>query len=180
VYIAQAFQENDFAVTVGKRLASAIQLQASAAPDGVHVLVMNVGAGHAFPTGVTDVREPWVEVQVLDGSRNVIATYGGPDSTGLVPANAARFGMDIAKADGTLLYHHELTDMTRIPFERVVPAQSSMEVVVPMPATLPQGASEVDAVLMYRNVRTTYYRAASGDMTGHAPDVEVARIPVGQ
>jgi hypothetical protein len=32
-----------------------------------------------------------------------------------------------------------------------------------------------DAVLYYRNVRTPYYRAASGDSAGNAPDVEVAR-----
>ena len=27
--------------------------------------MMNVGAGHAFPTGVTDIREPYVEVLAL-------------------------------------------------------------------------------------------------------------------
>ncbi|HEY8090849.1 MAG TPA: multiheme c-type cytochrome, partial [Polyangiaceae bacterium] len=52
VYIAQAFGETDFAKTVGKNLGTAIQLSASAAADGVHVLVMNTGSGHAFPTGV--------------------------------------------------------------------------------------------------------------------------------
>ena len=180
VYMAQAFGEADFATTVAKRLSSAIRLQASPAQDGVHVLVMNVGAGHAFPTGVTDVREPWVEVQAIDGSGKLLARWGGPDSSGLVPPTAARFGMDIAQADGTLLYRHELTQMTRIPFERAIPARGTMEVVVPVPATLPQGTSEFDAVLYYRNVRTTYYRAATGDATGHAPDVEVARVAVGQ
>ncbi len=181
VYVAQAFGETDFATTVGKKLASAIQLQAAAAPDGVHVLVMNVGAGHSFPTGVTDVREPYVVVQVVDGSNNVLATYGGPDSTGLVPPSAARLGMDIAQADGTILYQHELTQAVRIPFERVVPAQSSLELVVPIPPELPPTAVNLIAILYYRNVRTTYYRAASpSDPTGHAPDVEVARTVVGQ
>jgi hypothetical protein len=146
----------------------------------VHVLVLNVGAGHAFPTGVTDIREPWVEVQALDGSQNLLATYGGPDSTGLVPLTAPRFGMDIAAADGTILYQHELTQATRIPFERLLPAQTSVEIVVPVPLALPPTATELDAVLKYRNVRTQYYRAATGDATGHAPDVEVVRVAVGQ
>jgi hypothetical protein len=180
VYIAQAFDEPDFATTVGKKLSSAIRLQASAAADGVHVLVMNVGAGHAFPTGVTDIREPWIEVQALDGGRTLLSTYGGPDSTGLVPLSAPRMGMDIAAADGTLLYRHELTQATRIPFERLLPAQTSIEVVVPVPLALPPGATELDAVLKYRNIRTQYYRAATDDATGHAPDVEVARAAVGQ
>jgi DNA-binding beta-propeller fold protein YncE len=180
VYIAQTFNEPDFATTVGKKLSSAIQLQASAAADGVHVLVMNVGAGHAFPTGVTDIREPYVEVQALDAMQNVLATYGGPDSTGLIPPASPRMGMDIAAADGTLLYQHELTQATRIPFERLLPAQTSMVLVVPVPLALPPTAVELDAVLLYRNIRTQYYRAATGDSTGHAPDVEVARVAVGQ
>jgi DNA-binding beta-propeller fold protein YncE len=180
VYVAQAFGENDFAATVGQKLSSAIQLQATASTDGIHVLVMNVGAGHSFPTGVTDVREPWVEVQAIDQSNNVLATYGGPDTTGLVPPDSARFGMDIAAQDGTVLYKHELTQATRIPFERVVPAASSIQVVVPLPPTLPPTAVNLIAVLRYRNVRTTYYRAATGDTTGYAPDVEVARAVVGQ
>jgi DNA-binding beta-propeller fold protein YncE len=180
VYMAQAFGEPDFATTVGAKLASAIQLQATVGTDGVHVLVMNVGAAHAFPTGVTDVREPYVAVQALDPQQNVLATYGGPDTTGLVPASAARMGMDIAAADGTILYKHELTQATRIPFERVVPAGSSRELVVPLPATLPAGATNLAAVLLYRNVRTAYYRAANpADPNGHAPDVEVARALVG-
>jgi len=69
---------------------------------------------------------------------------------------------------------------TRIPFERVLPAQTSMELVVPVPLALPPTAVELDAVLLYRNIRTPYYRAATGDPTGHAPDVEVARVAVGQ
>ena len=142
--------------------------------------MLNSGAGHSFPTGVTDIREPWVEVQVLDGGGNIMAVYGGVDSTGLLPSSAARLGMDIAGADGGVLYHHELTEVTSVPFERLVPARGSIELVVALPETLPNTATELDAVLLYRNVRTPYYRAATGDMTGNAPDVEVARVQVGQ
>jgi DNA-binding beta-propeller fold protein YncE len=180
VYVATQFNETDFEATDTKNIKTAITLQASPGPDGVHVLVMNTGAGHSFPTGVTDIREPWIEVQAIDSNGNILAVYGGPDSTGLIPLGAARLGMDIADADGGLLYRHELTEVTGIPFERVVPAQGSLELVVPTPEMLPPTATEVDAVLIYRNVRTQYYRAATGDMTGNAPNVEVARVQVGQ
>ena len=89
--------------------------------------------------------------------------------------------MDIAGADGGILYQPRADQATRIPFERVVPAQSSIEVVVPVPTDLPPTATELDAVLFYRNVRTQYYQAATGTTrTDHAPDVEVARVAVGQ
>ena len=180
VYVAQQFNQAAIVPALTKRLASAIQLHALEGIDGVHVLVQNIGAGHSFPTGVTDIREPWVEVQAVDSNHGLIARYGGPDASGLVPLDAARLGMDIAQANGSLLYHHELTQATRIPLMRLVPAQSTMEVVVSVPATLPPGATDLDAVVLYRNVRTQYYRAATGDMTGTAPEVEVARIPVGE
>lgn len=179
VYVAQQFGEPDFAKKVQAKLASAVSLSATYGGDGVHVVVMNVGSGHAFPTGVTDIREPWVEVQALDAKNNVLGRWGGPDSTGLIPASAARLGMDIAGADGSILYRHELTDATSIPFQRLVPARSSMEVLVPIPSQMPGGTTVVQAVLYYRNVRTQYYRLANGTSTGSAPDVEVTSVPVG-
>jgi DNA-binding beta-propeller fold protein YncE len=180
VYVAQQFGETAFAQEVAAKMASAIQLQAFAAPDGVHVVVLNTGAGHAFPTGVTDIREPWLEAHAVDNGGNVIASYGAPDSTGLLPPDATRLGVDIAGADGGLLYRHELTAMTSIPFDRVVPAGSSVEVVIPTPSTLPTGATGYQAVLYYHNIRTPYYRDAMGDMTGSAPAVEVAHVAVSQ
>jgi hypothetical protein len=178
VYVAGQFGETTFAQTVQAKLQTAITMTASRAIDGVHVVVMNAGAGHAFPTGVTDIREPWVEVQELDGQGNVMATFGGADSTGLVPLDAARFGMDIAAADGGLLYQHQLTEATTIPYQRMVPARGALEVVVPLPANEPQNVL-LQAVLEYHNVRTPYFRSATGTMTS-APTVQVARAVVGQ
>ena len=49
---------------------------------------------------------------------------------------------------------------------------------VPWLGVLPEPAVELDAVLFYRNVRTPYFRAATGSGVGTAPEVEVARIAV--
>ena len=127
---------------------------------------------------MSDIREPWVEIQAVDAQKNVVARYGGPDGAGLIPASAARLGMDIAKADGTILYQHELSDTTRIPFEFRIPAHATNSVSVTVPATLPAGADHLEAVLFYRNVRTPYYRATTGDMSSTAPEVEVGRVIV--
>ena len=179
VYMGTLFGDAAFVSDLEADLASAIKLAPSRNSDGsVTVTVANRGAGHAFPTGVTDIREPWVELQAVDGGGKVIARYGGPDPTGLIPATAARFGMDIAKPDGTVLYQHELSQATRIPFSLSVPALGSVDVKVTPDPQLPAGATELDAVLLYRNVRTPYYRAATGDATSSSPEVEVARAKV--
>jgi hypothetical protein len=46
------------------------------------------------------------------------------------------------------------------------------------PATLPSPAVTLFAVLYYRNVRTPFFRAATGDASATAPDVEVASVAV--
>ena len=55
----------------------------------VVVTVRNRGAGHSFPTGVTDIREPWVELEAVDAQHAVVARYGGPAADGTIPADAA-------------------------------------------------------------------------------------------
>jgi hypothetical protein len=87
--------------------------------------------------------------------------------------------MDIAKPDGTLLFLHELSAATRIPFQRVVPPLGTLDLLLVVPTALPAGAVALDAVLFYRNVRTPYFRAATGDAAATAPEVEVARVRVG-
>jgi DNA-binding beta-propeller fold protein YncE len=158
-----------------------LQLLATLSPTrvagGVLVGVSTV-AGHAFPTGVADIREPWVELQAKDANGNVLAHFGGPDATGLIPPTAARLGIDIADSQGHVLLDHELSATTRIPFDVRVPAGEAQALFVPLPDTLPGGMASLDAVLYYRNVRTTYYRDATRDANGAAPTVELKRVSV--
>jgi hypothetical protein len=156
-----------------QNLAAAVQLKATRVAGGVQVVVSNIGAGHSFPTGVVDLREPWVEVQGKDPQGNP-ATYGGPGSDGLLPPSAARLGTDFADAGGGVLLLHELSAAARVPFDLRVPAGAAQSLFVPVE----DGASSLTAVLYYRNVRTTYYRAALKLEAGSAPDVEVARAQV--
>jgi hypothetical protein len=46
------------------------------------------------------------------------------------------------------------------------------------PASLPAGATRLDAVLYYRSVRTSYYRLATGDPQAIPPELEIAREKV--
>jgi hypothetical protein len=144
---------------------------------GVLVTVTTV-AGHSFPTGVADVREAWVEVQALDASGDVLARYGGPDDSGLIPPTAARLGRDLADSKGNILYDHQLSLTTRIPFDVRVPPGEAQALFVPVPDALPPGTASLAAVLYYRNVRTTYFRDATGDAGAIPPTTALATEPV--
>jgi hypothetical protein len=180
VYLSKNFDLPDLTAAQLQNLTHVVTLAARRVDGGVLVTITNGGAGHAFPTGVTDIREPWVEVQAFDGSGNMVAEYGGPgaSSTDLLSPNAARLGMDIAQADGTILLRHELSLATRVPYDVRVPAGKSQTLFVPVPSVLPSGAASLDAVLYYRNVRTTYFRDATGEANGAAPTTEMARVTV--
>ncbi len=159
-------------------LQSFAQLSATVNGSTVTATVQNAGSGHAFPTGVSDLREAWVEVQALDGQKNLLARIGGPGADGLLPANAARLGTDVAGADGSVLLRHELSLATHVPFDQRVMPQQQLTTTVALPATLPAGTVELDAVLFFRNVRTAYFRAALGDPSAIPPETELARFRV--
>ena len=183
VYLGQMFGDDALVKSQTANLSQAVSLQAQRVSGGVLVTVSNIGAGHGFPTGVTDIREPWVELQAKKADGSVVH-IGGPNSDkDLLPPGAARLGIDIAKPDGTILYEHELSEASRIAFDVRVPAGEAQALFVALPPTV-TADMPLDAVLLYRNVRTTYYRAAAaaeadaGDPSGAAPTVEVARTQV--
>jgi len=109
----------------------------------------------------------------------VLARFGGPDANGLIPSTAARFGFDIARADGTVLLLHELSETVRIPFERRVAAQGSVDVTMPIPANPPVGTSGArtsSCSTTTGTCETPYFRAALADPNQDSPpDVELAR-----
>jgi hypothetical protein len=127
---------------------------------------------------VTDIREAWVELDAVDATGKVLASYGGPDpTTGILPATAARLGIDIADSKGNVLLDHQLNEATRITFDQRVPPLGTLTVTVTPGSPLPAGAKLV-ASLYYRNLRTTYFQAATDSTTATAPKALITQVPV--
>ncbi len=177
VYLGKRFGDALLQREQQKNLSLALSVAARRVPGGVLVTLKNSGAGHAFPTGVTDIREPWVELQARDVSGNVVTRIGGPRAAGQpLPPDAVRLGTDLARSDGTTLFAHEITDAVTVPFDVRIPAREAQALFVPLDPALPAAAS-LDAVVYYRNVRLAYYLAATGGTDGLV-DVEIARVTV--
>lgn len=160
------------------RLASFMQISAARAQDAVVINVVNQGSGHAFPTGTADLREAWAEVDAIAADGTTLARYGGPAPDGSIADDSARLGMDLADADGTELFKHEVGLAAMLPFERRIEPGDHATMVVPVPSAMPVGTKELDAVLYYRSVRTSYYRKALSDPKALVPEVELARAVV--
>ena len=86
------------------RKAATLEILAPEVKDGrpaLRVKVTNVGAGHGLPTGVTEIREMWLEVTAKDSRGKVLLSSGFLDKQG-----------NIRKApDGsTVIYRTEVHD----------------------------------------------------------------------
>ncbi len=79
----------------------------------IRVKVINSGAGHYLPTGLTEVRQMWLDVRITDAAGNVLLESGKIDSKGNVDPNAVMYNtllgnskgepvLNVAKADRIL------------------------------------------------------------------------------
>ena len=64
------------------------------------MLVYNEAAGHNLPSGVTELREMWVELRILDADDKVLFQHGGVDDQGEIVADAIRFGAVVGDRQG--------------------------------------------------------------------------------
>lgn len=69
-----------------ERLKNAADIKIDPKADGnvITVRITNNGAGHYIPTGLTNVRQVWLQVIVKDSKGNVIFTTGVPDKKGYI------------------------------------------------------------------------------------------------
>ncbi len=79
------------------RHAATVEILAAELPEregGIgtfRIRVTNVGAGHKLPTGLSEVREIWLDVTVTDASGKVLLRSGEIGKTGMVDPGAAIF-----------------------------------------------------------------------------------------
>ncbi|MBS3973367.1 MAG: hypothetical protein KGZ89_00635 [Actinobacteria bacterium] len=102
------------------------------------VRITNVGAGHYLPTGLTDVRQMWLEVVSVDSS-------GGETEL----ARRA-FGTVFKDAQGN--YPAQIWDATGVQSDDRIPPRESVEIT--FTAALPEGADSASVVarLQYRSI----------------------------
>ena len=141
-----------------ERLKSAARLELDA-PDQaepgedvtLEVRVHNVAAGHNIPTGVTELRQMWVGLRILDRDGNVCYDVDGLDQHGRIQPGVIRFGAIAGNQAGEETF--KLWETTQFLWKRTIPPKSFVrdEVVVKLPLGL-SGVVTIEARLYYRSV----------------------------
>ncbi len=147
------------------------------------VAITNVGVGHAFPAGTTDINEVWVHLRVVDAQNKVVYESGALDDAGFVDPKALFYKSVPIDRHGKEVWKHDLFNMTGISYKRVIDAGETdlltYRLAVPYWAKSPL---TVSAVLRYRKFNRRYADWALGDINIDLPVVDMARdallIPV--
>ncbi len=85
----------------------------------IQVTVNNVGAGHYLPTGLSEMREMWLEIKVKDAMGRTLFQSGGVDGKGSLEPQTRLFNIVLADKEGNHTVNVATADRivsdTRIP-----------------------------------------------------------------
>jgi len=115
----------------------------------VTAIVANVAAGHGLPTALTELREMWIMLEVLDADGGVLFEIGILDDHGEVSKGAVRFGAALADAEGKETFR--AWEAVTFLWRRQVPPRGETRDVIE--AKIPAGARgplTLRAKLLYR------------------------------
>lgn len=121
----RGFEEHALKAEENLRAAARLDLEGRQTADGLEltVNVTNVGAGHKIPTGVTYIREMWLEVVVLNEQGETVFRSGYTDLQNNVDPNAVFFRKLFRDKEGNLTNKSWLAQ--EIGFDRRIPPRGT-------------------------------------------------------
>lgn len=142
------------------------------APLIFDIVVRNRRSGHFYPGGITDLREAWLEVQLLAEDGRVLAASGWLEPNGGLEPGAHRWNSVLLGPDSETLHVHNVEDTRVVLSSRriMLGASDVIRVAVSPPAT----PSTLQVRVLDRKFPQDYVRFALGEEALPVPVVEVA------
>jgi hypothetical protein len=141
----------------------------------INTVVSNIGVGHDFPGGTSDINEVWVHFIVRDGQNRALYESGAIDGNGEVDPSAYFYRALAVDKEGKHVWRHDLFRMVGDSFKNVIKPGSAD--VVTYSFSVPSWAKNplnVSAVVKYRKLNNQYARWALKDEQIRLPVVDVA------
>jgi hypothetical protein len=121
--------------------------------DGVlEVKVTNLMTGHSIPTGVTDLRQLWLEVIATDSNGKTVFTSGTLDRTGNVLEGSSMFHVVLIDSKSQKLERHDIWRVAKILEDTRIPAEGSRT----SRFQLPTNARNVRVRLLWRDAPANF------------------------
>jgi mono/diheme cytochrome c family protein len=135
----------------------------------IQVKVINSGAGHYLPTGITEVRQMWLDVSITDAAGKTLLRSGGLDKEGNIDKTAVKYYTQLGNEKGQPVLNPALAD--RILYDYRIPPKGYVvekyafyipdDVVSPI---------KIDISLKYRSVSQGLAKTLLGE---NAPEIPV-------
>ncbi len=145
------------------------------------VKVTNKGAGHNLPTGATDLRQLWIDVEVVDPNGKTLFASGKLDEHMEVDPDAVMFHSKFYDEKSNLIDHHQVWRIDKREDNLIPPKQSKYG---EYSMTLPDNVNSlnIQAKLRYRiapqyfaNVTLREFGSPGTDRTLPITDVDVTK-----
>jgi len=144
-----------------------------AQPGQIDVQIKNIGAGHSLPTGLTHVRQMWLEVVVRDEQGKTVYSSGSLDRDGYIPEEALIFNTVFGDGKGNPVSNiAKAREVLRD--KRIAPLESITETV-----KVPEKGwknLKVHVKLLYRSAPQKALDTIMGRGKVKLPVIEMARV----
>ncbi len=127
------------------------------------VKVTNSGTGHNLPTGVTDLRQVWLEITAVDNQNTIVFQSGTINQEGVLDSQATIFHTILGDEKGQPIYFHDIMRARQILQDTTIPPKASHQTNYQIP-TLKNQILNITAKLQYRLIPQNFvnhYMAAN-------------------
>jgi hypothetical protein len=133
-------------------LRDALGLQVQLKSNQVLVKVSNLKGGHSIPTGVSDLRQLWLEVKAFSSAGQVLFSSGTRDLAGEIEKGSVIFHQVLADERGFELKRHDIWSAAKILEDTRIPANGSREAIF----AVPKNTTRVSVRLLWRDVPASF------------------------
>lgn len=141
----------------------------------IRVKVINSGAGHYLPTGLTEIRQMWLDVNIADAKGKIIFRSGALDKNGEIDKDAVLFHTILGDSEGKPVLNVALAD--RILFDYRIPPKGYViekyAFNIPSDAVFPL---KVKAILKYRSISPALAKTLLGEKAPEIPVIEMVSV----
>ena len=133
-FVPGAFNDKQKSKMAEERLKHAAELKIDGKDikDGkIKIIVKNTGAGHKLPTGLTDTRQMWLEIDIKDNTGKTIFTSGKLDKNGHITEGTIIYNTIFGDGKGNRIVN--IAKAREILKDRRIPPKGSLEETIKLP-----------------------------------------------
>ncbi|MGR3317724.1 MAG: multiheme c-type cytochrome [Candidatus Anammoxibacter sp.] len=143
----------------------------------IKVKVENSGAGHYLPTGMTEIRQMWLDVKVTDKTGRVIFRSGSVDENGFVDPDAVMYNTVLGNRKGEAVMNIALADRVLTDY-RIPPKGYAIKNYSFFIPGYVYDSLRIEATLRYRSCSQSFANMTLKEDAPQIPIVDMAKTSV--